>query len=413
MNLRWQKIASTLLVTFTLFPFQNCSKMSPQQQFANTASSVSETDGTGAHPYDGKIYSLFGALCADSTSLQSRIVFTKLKRAELIRKDCQDLPPTVLAPSEYQVSNSTLSLIYNGLTFSLTAPDAVGAGLDVSPKLASAVDPTAYGAIGDGVTDNTAAFVAALNVDDILIPDGIYVIKGTIRVPAGRSIQCKSIAAVTLLNPNLVTAGNHMFQFWSNGGSISNCHLTGAKSLNANGSATFDVSSQFNFLVSIVDYWGAVSHVTVANNLFENCHGNACVTVYGASGYGASKANIVNNTFKNCGYYGVVVDAGSNISVASNHLTDCSMTFEAQANPVQNVLEYNYLTVTHGNGKSFTLGDSNYLTGGTNGADYTTSVVRYNTVVGNGTPNSISILTQASLPSQYINNTCSNGCVLQ
>lgn len=299
-------------------------------------------------------------------------------------------------------------------SFKVTTPDLLGAGVAPPAKLTNAVDPRAYGAVGDGVTDNTAAFTAALNAGDLLIPDGTYVVKGTIRIPSGRSVQCASLSTVKIINPVVTTSGNQAtFQFWTQGGSLSNCRISGADAFNVNGSAVFDVNSQYNFLVAIVDYYGGpVGNVKISNNIFENCHGNSCISVYGGT-TSASNNLITQNTFRNCGHLSVTIDGGTNNTVSYNHLTDCSLAVQndtvAQPN-FNNILEKNYLTVTHGTGR----GTAAYLTGGNSGNfDYSSNIVRNNTLVGNGFANSLFIYEAAPKAAQYDNNLCVMGCAVQ
>lgn len=419
----WMKVRKILVLgsvfTLLVLNFQNCAKSNPEMQFSNSAASQPADSG---QPYDGKIFVLIGDMCPDNTAIHARIIVNGVSTAELNRENCQDIAPVVLAASEYQVNpTNPAELVYKAQTFVSWSANTVGAGAGVSPKLTSPVDPTAYGAKGDGITDNTAAFLSALNAGDMLIPAGTYLVNGTVKVPTGRNIQCASPSAVKIVNPNMGSTTVHTFQFWSVGGSISNCTLVGANNLNPNGSAVFDVSMQFNILVSVVDYWAPAGNVKVINNVFENCHGNACVSLYGASGRGVSNTQISYNTFKNCGYFGVVIDAGSNNVASYNSAIDCGMTVanDAANSPnLNNIFEYNYLTVIHGNGRMFTTGgvgsNSLYLTGGQSaGADYSSNIMRYNTVVGNGTAGSIGIARASQIPAQYLNNSCTGGCVLR
>jgi polygalacturonase len=53
------------------------------------------------------------------------------------------------------------------------------------------VTPQAYGAKGDGMSDDTAAFQSALNAGDLLVPPATYLINGNIYVPSHRNVQCQ------------------------------------------------------------------------------------------------------------------------------------------------------------------------------------------------------------------------------
>lgn len=65
--------------------------------------------------------------------------------------------------------------------------------------------PQMYGAVGDGVTDDTAAIQATVNANrNVLIPAGTYIIKGTINLTGGMTV--KLLNGATLIKPN--NAGN-------------------------------------------------------------------------------------------------------------------------------------------------------------------------------------------------------------
>lgn len=70
-----------------------------------------------------------------------------------------------------------------------------------------------FGAQGDGTTDDTAAFVAALAAGSIMIPAGTYLLTATLDVADGRTIQGESRHSVTLLhgfNGDMFTLGTNV-----------------------------------------------------------------------------------------------------------------------------------------------------------------------------------------------------------
>lgn len=70
-----------------------------------------------------------------------------------------------------------------------------------------------FGAQGDGTTDDTAAFVAALSAGSIMIPAGTYLITATINVADGRTIQGESRHSALLLhgfNGDMFTLGTNV-----------------------------------------------------------------------------------------------------------------------------------------------------------------------------------------------------------
>src|SRR2546425_270900 len=70
--------------------------------------------------------------------------------------------------------------------------------LVVSPSKAHSTtsSPQAFGARGNGVADDTAAFQAAIRAGDIAIGPGTYLINGTVSVPSSRTITCQSGAVL-------------------------------------------------------------------------------------------------------------------------------------------------------------------------------------------------------------------------
>lgn len=416
-TIRYIKLSFVMLTM--VLAFQNCNRVAPSVAFSEKSGASTDS----GIPYEGKIYILSGAVCADGTAIQARLVIKSATSAELNRRDCHDIPPLLLSATDFKIDSTNPDLlVYQDKSFTAWSPNSIGSGYGTLPVLVKPVDPTAYGAKGDGVTDNTTAFISALAAGDILIPAGTYIIQGTIKVPAGRNIQCASSSTVHIINPVHSTTSNHMFQFWSTGGSISNCHLSGSSDFNVNGSAAYDETMAFNFLVTIVDYWATVSQVKVVNNIFDNCHGNTCIAVYGASASGglAIGNSIIYNTFRTCGMSGVLIDAGTDNLVAYNSATDCALIVANDtANSVNsnNILEYNSLHVNFGTGYAFNVGyfvDTLGISGGQTGsANYSSNIVRNNTLVGNGILNSVSLGVQTTYPAQYYNNSCTNGCTVR
>src|SRR5260221_12344667 len=86
-------------------------------------------------------------------------------------------------------SSSFVSL---GLTSMLSATLFITPVIDgPSGAPRGSVTPQAYGAKGDGVTDDTAAFQSALAAGDLVVPAATYLINGNIYVPSYRNVQCQ------------------------------------------------------------------------------------------------------------------------------------------------------------------------------------------------------------------------------
>ena len=75
-----------------------------------------------------------------------------------------------------------------------SAPPALSAQTDAASPRISRVDATAFGALGDGVTDDTMALQAALNAAAregpiCFVPAGLYRLNGALTVPPGVTLQ--------------------------------------------------------------------------------------------------------------------------------------------------------------------------------------------------------------------------------
>jgi hypothetical protein len=279
------------------------------------------------------------------------------------------------------------------------------------------VSPTQFGAHCDGVTDDSAAFQAAVNASDVKVPAGTCVINRTVQVSvSNRHIEC---SAGTVLKQTSATA-NHVFNFGTGsqaltGDSIVDCTFVGA---NADPPQFYSAPDPrgYNIPVQTQDH---VSNFFLAGNTFQNFFGQSMFQTYGSVDGGSGDV-IEYNTFKSCGYYGPVFVAHTKGYIGHNTLVDCALGVEnddAQQNTGGNVIEYNKLTVRTGYGAP-DMHASAMLTGGVaGGANYSTNIVRYNSV--SGTSNGLGFQparpsmiweTAPSGTAQYVGNTCTNGC---
>lgn len=110
------KLSAQLLTFMTLlivlaFGYQNCSPSNSQVAF--TSDSIkTNNEGDSGTPYEGKIYAVLGSLCGDGSEVHSRILMTSSTKALLNRQNCQDIKPVELAPTDYQVSSDSQTLVY-------------------------------------------------------------------------------------------------------------------------------------------------------------------------------------------------------------------------------------------------------------------------------------------------------------
>jgi len=310
--------------------------------------------------------------------------------------------------TESKELNNQLTLNVN---ISVTPPK----DLFTPPALVNPVDPMSFGAKCDGVTDDSAAFQAAVNASDVLIPAKTCLINKTVYVStSNKHIECAKGAILKHTDPY---AGNMIRVIaWDapiTDISIVNCNFLGTNTV----APQFFVDDNRHWDIP-VETFNTVNNFYVAGNTFERFFGQSMVQTYSPS-FAGSNARIEYNTFKSCGYYGPVLVASTNSYIGHNTLVDCAAGVEND-NATQatggNIIEYNTLTAINGYGAT-DMSASVLLTGGGAGnANYSTNIVRYNTVSGVGSA------ARGSLPSmiyeynltgaaQYIGNSCLSGCI--
>jgi Pectate lyase superfamily protein len=271
------------------------------------------------------------------------------------------------------------------------------------PTLYHYSTPEAFGAKGDGVTDDSAAFQSALNAGDVLVSAKTYIINNTVRVPNYRTIQCQpgSLIETTLLNNN----NTGIFR-WSGTsfGNLIGCTLRGT---NTTSPPQFISSEQFNFGVQI---WDSGGNVNVIGNTMKSFWANAAISLYGNDTTGPATSNLImQNSFQNCGYYGAALVSAVQNTVAFNRAVDCSMGDEADDTGQKNtgnVWVHNYL------GKIYGTGYTNipmFLTGGmaVSGFDYGGDEVLFNYLDAANLDEQLSV---PIVPAKYLLNECVDGC---
>lgn len=286
------------------------------------------------------------------------------------------------------------------------------------PALVNPASPIDFGARCDGKTDDSTAFQAALDHGDVNVPPGTCVIDRTVRISvSNRHLECSPGTTLKQTDPS----AQRMFEIVSpdegtlTGDSIADCAFVGS---NTAAPGFFnDEARHFNIPVQTQD---RVSNFSLIGNTFSRFFGQAMFQTYGRVDGGSGDV-IAFNRFESCGYYGPVLVAHRNGYVGHNVLIDCAIGVENDDSAQMsggNLIEYNQVMAVRGYGAP-DMEAAAMLTGGTaGGADYSTNVVRYNTVTGVGDKKGSGV---ASLPSviwqkasggaaQYLQNTCVNGC---
>nr|WP_284504651.1 MULTISPECIES: glycosyl hydrolase family 28-related protein [unclassified Caballeronia] len=259
------------------------------------------------------------------------------------------------------------------------------------PKLVDPRSPKDFGAAGDGKTDDTKAFQAAIDAGDVLVPAGTYLLNHTVVVTASnRHLQCEP--GVTLRKT--IRNNGNMFNYEgpSTGNSLVGCNFVGA---NPTRIREWDRPGEYDIPVQTN---GAVDNFVLAGNSFRDFFGQSMFQTEGQGG--GTGAVLMFNSFANCPLYGIALVGSVNGRVAYNLADNCRMGPEnndATQDTGGNLLECNRM-VNGGN-----------ITGGANGeggVDYSGNVVRHNILDGGYMQ--ISPPTHGK-PARYIDNTC-NDC---
>lgn len=175
-----------------------------------------------------------------------------------------------------------------------------------------------YGAIGDGVTDDTAAFTAALAaVSCVYVPEGTYVVSSTLSIPNGKSLYgCSSVPVNTIIN----SSASPMVSF-GNQGSISRLQLiyTGADAVTSVG----------------IDATAGFSNVVENIRLFASATGLIC---------GGAATNTIRNSV-----FSAIVAAGV-VNTPDHVIENCSFAVTAPTTTIFEISADNVYAVVSVNG---------------------------------------------------------------
>ena len=309
--------------------------------------------------------------------------------------------------SMFSVSIHTAPVI--AVRWNLTKADEV---LQNAParSLVPIQTPQAYGAMGDGVTDDTAAFQLALNHGDLSVPPATYLINGNIYVPSYRRVQCQPGANLHTTRHDGHESGVITFKAVSNS-SVIGCTITGS---NTSTVPVLD-RDQWNYLIWV----SSSNNIVVTGNTLKYAFANGALRFDGEGSSNTPSENIqaTYNDFESNGYYGLVTISANNVQALHNRFVDSSCCAEANSpttdQSMRNVYAYNYMTSVNGNaatcGKSCDAGI--FFTGGKapSNFNYGTVQVHDNYITGKNT-RLITNADSGSTPPTYTNNRCLDGC---
>lgn len=210
---------------------------------------------------------------------------------------------------------------------------------------------TNYTVHGNGSTDDTAAFYAALAAGDLDVKPGTYLLSSTTWTPfapaSGRNILCENpslppVANGAGANATVIfkvpgSSGNwNILNDWANG-TLYGCEIEGMHFPNTTWSSDSAGSIQFIGLFqgsgfkaynNGVDGWGGITGPFTMN---INCNGTAsdCQGKL-ANGTYATNDDISWNRFSDCNVRAVEIDYGKNIRITHNVFYNCPDTAEIQ-----------------------------------------------------------------------------------
>lgn len=208
----------------------------------------------------------------------------------------------------FGISNVTLPISSANVTYQPAGTGAVTT--TVQAKLQQTISVKDFGAVGDGVTDDTVAIQAALNSGAKIVnfvSTGTYKISSDISVPANVVIQGNNAS---------VTCTTHFTLFtFVNGGGIFNLNMTGA------GGTTYVAGSTAIKCNGTNNAPSAPTYVT--GPIIENCK----ITAFGEYGVFLKYvkiARIASNQITVVGYAGIGGVSCEDILVNSNIIKDIS-----------------------------------------------------------------------------------------
>jgi hypothetical protein len=119
----------------------------------------------------------------------------------------------------------------------------------INDRFADIVNVKDFGAVGDGVTDDTAALQQAISAGlDIQFPEGTYKIDANITVAANKTLRFMSGASITASSSYTITLNNNAF-------------IEAPRTQIFSGSAT-----AANVKTAFPEWWGATHSTTIAQN---------------------------------------------------------------------------------------------------------------------------------------------------
>ncbi|HEX6073072.1 MAG TPA: glycosyl hydrolase family 28-related protein [Sphingomicrobium sp.] len=208
-------------------------------------------------------------MLAQFTSTQVPVMLTERGREGLFVFDPSNLAAAIAADPR------------QGL-FVAPASDPTGASGAWARKLPGSIDVRWFGAIGDGVTDDTAAIAAALSAGSMAhIPAGAYVVS-SLSIPANTAVTTDGHDTILIQKPG-TGATTPIIKIKSSNVRVGDISVQGRLGL------TGDTTGEWNHGVQIglePDATNSISNVTVGNVRGTNIRGDVVSVVVHSTAYG-------------------------------------------------------------------------------------------------------------------------------
>lgn len=196
--------------------------------------------------------------------------------------------------------------------------------LDAIAFYSSDVSVKVYGAVGDGVTDDTAAIQNAVNSENIVFfPAGIYLVSSPISIPSNRTLFGEG--AVSIISYTGTTASRGAFYINSGSSSVYVDNVT-VRDLKLLGQVASLGFSEFVHLIS----FSGVRDCVIERCVIEGFRGDGILI--GSGDVAGQERHNINVTIRDCYINGVnndnrqgvsVID-GNGVVIENNYFTRCT-----------------------------------------------------------------------------------------
>ena len=287
---------------------------------ASISGSVSVQDHTG----DGTT-TAFGMGASPSTINATNVYIDGVYQ----EKDTYTVSGTTLTFSEAPPLNAGIEIvvqessILGGATAGQISYNegSVGAvNTTVKAKLQETVSVKDFGAVGDGVTDDTAAVQAALATGkNISLANGTYLVNDQLS------------ATSSIIDGNFVLGSSvpsgYFLTFNASDIELRNVGFT-ANATPSNGATYFQTGSNIsvqncrfeNFDRDGIAVSNLVTHIRIINNYLNNCKGDPAGAQYGSINCNASHSIIANNNIDYCKQTGISVNGVFKVVIQGNNI---------------------------------------------------------------------------------------------